>query len=91
MELKEVLKIALGSLDDKFNKVYQQIEDLKDTMNTRFDTIEKRLDNHEERLNRIESNMVQKSSFESLVKILERKEVISKYEAAHVLTPTINN
>ncbi len=92
MELKEVLKIAFGNLDDKFDKVYQQINDLKVEITQQIDDfkdeVNQRLEYQEKWLNRIESNMVQKNSFNALLTILEQKEVISEYDSAHILHPT---
>jgi len=74
------------------NQIHQQIEDLKDIMNTRFDTIEKRLDNHEERLNRIELTMVRKDDFNhlfrALTRVLSEKELLTQAEYRYFLSQT---
>lgn len=74
-------------MDKKFEKIDQRFIDFEDHMNQRFDKVDQRLDYQDTRLNSIESNMVQKTNFSSLLKILERKKIIDKYEVAHVLYP----
>ncbi len=80
-ELLEILKESFQKIDERFDKTSQELANFRQEVNRRFD-------NNEARLNRIESSMVQKTNFNSLVKILENKTVISKYEAAHALHPT---
>jgi len=78
------LKFATEIQQD-INDIQRGISDLKKEVNQRFDKIDQTLSYHETWLKGIESTMVKKNNFDSLVKILERKEIISKYEAAHCL------
>jgi hypothetical protein len=60
----------------------QDISDLRQEMKKGFYY-------HEDWLNRIEKNMVTKSEFNSLLGVLQRKAVISKYEVNHIQTEAI--
>lgn len=68
-------------MHEQMNDIQQQISDLRQDMNQRFDY-------HENWLNRIERNMATKTQLNSLLGVLQRKEVISKYEVNHIQTAT---
>lgn len=84
MDLIEITKASFQEMqqqiDKEFAQIRQELGDFRREVNQRFDY-------HEKWLSRIDSNMVQKNSFNTLIKILEQKEVITKYESAHILHP----
>jgi hypothetical protein len=83
MKLLEVLRTSFTSLEKK-------IEVRFDTVDQRLDWIEQRLDYHETWLkridNNIEHNVVQKKDFYTLIKVLEKGNILSLSEAGHLLT-----
>lgn len=91
ISMPELLPLILESvqgLQNQFNEFRSDFSDFKNEVNQRFDKIDQTLNYHETRLSNIDNRldgMVDKNDFRSLVKILERKEIISKYESAHVL------
>ncbi len=74
------------------HQIHDQIEDLKDSMNSRFDKIDKRLDNHEVRLTRIELSMVKKDDFNhlfrALTRVLSEKDLLTETEYRYFLSQT---
>jgi len=99
--IKQDEEIPMSEFIPMFEKfatdIQRQVIDLKYELKQRFDKIDERFDKidqtlsyHETRFNNIDRRLdgtVDKSAFERLVKILERKEIISKYESSHVLNP----
>lgn len=75
----------ISAIQTQMNAMQTQISDLRQEMNQRFEAIDQRLDYHETWLNRIEKNMATKTQFSSLLKVLERKEIISKFEVHHIV------
>ena len=68
-------------IDEKFAAIDQQFVVVEKNFNRVF----QELNYHSNRFKYIETNMVHQSQFKSLVGILERKEVISNFDASHVL------
>jgi len=81
---KITMREMLNLLLEGSNKLQKQIFKLED----RIQAFEERIDHLEEKMDKrfddIESRMVEKNEFSYLVKILERREVISKAEAAEI-------
>ncbi|QQS60685.1 hypothetical protein IPN41_01795 [Candidatus Falkowbacteria bacterium] len=72
--LKETFSRIEKRMDERFDRVEEQFAELRDEikyLNTR--------------VGRIEKYMVHKSQFNSLLIILEKKEVISSFDKSHVL------
>jgi len=97
-ELLQTINETVTIIQQDIRDLKKDLGDFKIEVNQRFDKIDQQFNGvnqtlgyQETWLNKIESNMVQKSDFKSLVKILERKEVISKYETAHVMYPVNNH
>ena len=99
MEISELLQIqftkdeirftaieeSLVRIEDSFAHLNQILDDRFSKIDHYFDKVFQQLNNHSSRLKYIEENMVHKSQFKSLVGILERKEVITNFDASHVL------
>ena len=71
----------LDRIDEKFAAIDQQFV----VIDRNFEKVFQQLNYHSNRFKYIEENMVHKSQFKSLVGILERKEVITNFDANHVL------
>lgn len=71
MEIMQAIKALSEHMDERFEK-------MQNYMDNRFEKIEQILSFHETRLERIETNMVTKGQFNSLVHVLRRNNVISE-------------
>lgn len=89
MEIMEAIKALSFHLDDELGKLRNHMDERFVQMDERFDKVEKRLDYHESRLERIETNMVTKGQFNSLVHILYRNNIISESDSIHVSYPIL--
>lgn len=88
------MREIIEAIDTSTTAIQEQITVLRQEMNQRFDNHETRLERLETRLGYLEtrmersekwlSNVVTKQHFERLLKILERKEILNKYETAHI-------
>lgn len=78
MEIMEAIKALSEHMDEKFEKLEERID-------MRFDKVWNELNDHRSWLERIETNMVTKNQFNSLVGILRRKNVISEFDAEHAI------
>ena len=83
---------ALAMINESLTKIQQQISDLSQrvgSLESGLDSLSQKIYEgfayHETWLNRIEKNMSTKTQFNSLLKILERKDVVSKYEVSHII------
>ncbi|MCX6792729.1 MAG: hypothetical protein NTY12_01770 [Candidatus Falkowbacteria bacterium] len=72
MEIMEYLKDFSDRMDQRFYEVDEF-----------FNKINQRFDYQDERINMIETSIVTKNQFNSLVGVLQRNKVISEFEAAH--------
>jgi hypothetical protein len=72
--LKETFSRIEKRMDERFDRVEEQFVELRDEI--KYLNI---------RVGRIEKNIVHKSQFNSLLIILEKKEVISSFDKSHVL------
>jgi hypothetical protein len=85
MTLVDSLKIEFDKIGDRFNSMENKVDARFDVIEENFNRLFLQLNSHSLRLERIETNMVNKSQFKSLVRILERQEVITAFDAEHVL------
>jgi predicted transcriptional regulator len=95
MQLIDYLKIEFDAITERFNKMDEKFDRIDErftaidqqfvVVERNFDKVFQQLNYHSTRLEYIEKNMVHKSQFKSLVGILERKEVITNFDASHVL------
>ena len=79
--LEQRMNERFDRMDEKFTAIDQQFV----VIDRNFNKVFQELNYHGSRLKYIEENMVHKSQFKSLVGILERKEVITNFDASHVL------
>ena len=79
--LEQRMDERFDRIDEKFAAIDQQFV----VIDRNFNKVFQELSYHSNRLKYIETNMVHKSQFKSLVGILERKEVITNFDASHVL------
>ena len=99
MQNMDILRETFSRLEQKIDDRFDKIDERLDRMDERFDAMDQKfvvveknfnrvfqeLNYHSSRLKYIEENMVHKSQIKSLVRILERKEVITNFDASHVL------
>ena len=85
MALVDSLKIEFDKIGDRFNSMEAKIDARFDVMEESFNRLFLQLNSHSTRLERIETSMVHKSQCKCLVRILERQEVITAFDAEHVL------
>ena len=89
MEIMQAIKALSEHMDERFEK-------MENKMNERFDQVWQELNLHSARLEQIDNsieridnhiikNMVTKNQFNSLVGVLRRKNVISEFDAEHVV------
>jgi len=81
MELLEMLKESFAKIDQRFDRIDHKFA----AIDAKFIEIKNDIKYLGTRVDIIENNMVNKSQFNSLVGILERKEVITNFDASHVL------
>ncbi len=89
MEIMQAIQALSSHLDNELGKLKNHMDEHFIQVDERFDKVEKRLDYHESRLERIETNMVTKGQFNSLVHVLRRNNVISESDQIHVSYPII--
>ncbi len=77
----DAITVRFDKIDEKFVAIDQQFV----VIDRNFEKVFQELNYHSNRFKYIEENMVHKSQFKSLVRILERKEVITNFDASHVL------
>ncbi len=87
--LEPVNKMAkrIEELSARIDEISIRLEKLSTRMEEGFIRIDQRLNYLETRVERIEKNMVHKSQFNSLLIILEKKQVITSFEKSHILFP----
>ncbi len=85
MALVDSLKIEFDKIGDRFKSMENKVDARFDVMEENFNRLFLQLNSHSLRLERIETNMVHKSQCKSLVRILERQEVMTAFDAEHVL------
>ena len=93
MELIDHLKVEFDKLGERFDKIdkrFDVVDQKFAVIERNFNKVFQELNYHGSRLKYIEDNMVHKSQFNSLVSILERKEVITSFEKDHVLFKNID-
>ena len=87
----EELSARMDDFSIRMDQLSARLEDLASRMEEGFIRIDQRLNYLETRLERIEKNMVHKAQFNSLLIILEKKQVITSFEKAHILFPPIED
>ncbi|QQS60684.1 hypothetical protein IPN41_01790 [Candidatus Falkowbacteria bacterium] len=92
MEYMDVLLESFSRLEQKIDDRFDRIDEKFASIDQKFAVIDRNfekvfqeLNYHSSRLKYIEENMVHKYQFNSLVGILERKKVITNFDASHVL------
>ena len=85
MENMTILLEAFSRLEQRMDERFDAIDQKFVVIDRNFEKVFQQLNYHSSRLKYIEENMVDKSQFKSLVGILERKEVITNFDASHVL------
>jgi hypothetical protein len=85
MENMSILLEVFSRLEQKMDERFDAIDQKFVVIDRNFNKVFQELNYHGSRLKYIEDNMVHKSQFNSLVSILERKEVITSFEKDHVL------
>jgi hypothetical protein len=85
MEYMNVLLESFSRLEKRMDERFDAIDQKFAVIDRNFERVFQELNYHSSRLKYIEENMVHKSQFNSLVGILERKEVITNFDASHVL------
>lgn len=78
MEIMQAIKSLSEHMDERFDQVWEELNFHR----TRLERIENGLDRID---NNISKNMVTKNQFNSLVGILRRKNVLSEFDAEHVV------
>jgi hypothetical protein len=91
--LESVNKMAtcIEELSARMDDFSIRMDQLSARMEEGFIRVDQRLNYLETRLERIEKNMVHKAQFNSLLIILEKKQVITSFEKAHILFPPIED
>ncbi len=81
MELLEMLKESFAKIDQRFDRIDHKFA----AIDAQFIEIRNDIKYLGTRVDFIENNMVNKSQFNSLLIILENKELISSFEKGHIL------
>ncbi len=89
MEIMEAIKGLSFHLDDQLGKLRSHMDQRFEEVDERFNRVEQGLDYSEVRLERIETNMVTKGQFNSLLRILRRNDVISESDTIHLSYPVL--
>ncbi len=87
IEVRDMVANVAVVLEDTKKQLEDKIDELDSRMNQGFARVDQRLDHHETWLKRIDQKLdakAEKKDFAYLVKVLERKEVISLPEASHL-------
>ncbi len=85
MEHLVILRELFSNLEQRMDERFDAIDQKFAVIDRNFEKVFQELNYHSSRLKYIEENMVHKSQINSLVGILERKEVITNFDASHVL------
>lgn len=85
MEYMAILRELFSNLEQRMDERFDRIDEKFAAIDQQFVELRDEIKYLDIRVGRIEKNMVHKSQFKSLVDILERKEVITNFDASHVL------
>jgi len=89
-EILDFINEAFTKNQKETNDLFLDLKkDLKQDISDLRQEMKKGFYYHDTRLNRIEKNMVTKNQFNSLLGILDRKNIISKFEVNHIQTESI--
>lgn len=85
MEHLVILRELFSNLEQRMDERFDKIDKRFTAIDEQFVELRDEIKYLDTRVDRIEKNMVNKSQFNSLLIILEKKEVISSFEKDHIL------